>query len=150
MATLDFGERDLYADCTEDFPWTATLYERDGITQKGLDLADVVHCVLSTRDGDEPNGEVLAIDSDTATANDSIVEIDDQGGAAEDASGSVRFAQADTAAIVTAWDAEATPPQSRRYVCELFYIDSGEANPVNAKKIILRGTIHLHRTAAIS
>lgn len=149
MAAINFGTLDLYAGCVEDFPFTAELYGSDGESPAALAVADVVHCVLSERVKEEPDDEVLHIQSDQEAAGESRVYITDRGDAVEGepAVGYVRFAQADTDTIVDAWD-EAV--RSKHLVCELYYVDSVEANPASARKIFLRGVIHLHRSAAQS
>jgi hypothetical protein len=145
MGVSDFGELDLYSGKTEDLPLTATLYASDGVTGAALAVADVVYGVLSEREDGEPRAAVLTVDSDEATENKSKVFITDLGTASPhtDVEGYVRLAQADLAAIVAAWDDEVA---SKRYVFELYYTDDSETEPADAKKIFLRGVIHLHRS----
>lgn len=148
MAVLNFGKLDLYAGVTEDFPFTATLFESDGVTAAELAADDVVHCVLSSRTKEEPTEALLDIASNAATANKSKVYVTDLGdsGAGDPAVGYVRFAQADTAALVADWAAEV---YQTLLVCELWYVDASETEPTAAKKLFARGEILLHRTGAI-
>jgi hypothetical protein len=148
MAATDFGTLDLYAGLTEDFPFTASLFESDGVTAAALASGDIVHCVLSERTKGEPSAVLLDIPSDDDTPNDSRVFITSLGnaGTGAPAVGYVRFAQADTAAIVAAWTGGVL---SKYLVCELYYIDLSEAEPTDAKKLFLRGVIHLHRSGAL-
>jgi hypothetical protein len=147
MSATNFGELDLYAGVTEDFPFTAQLYASDGATPAELVAGDVVHCVLSSRENEEPTGVLLDIASDEASDNDSQVHITATGDAqtGEPAEGYVRFAQEDTAAIVAAWDDTVL---SKRLICELYYVDDSETDPADARKIFSRGIIHLHRSGA--
>lgn len=147
MAATDFGKLPLYAGVTEDFHFTAELFESDNATPAELAADDVVHCVLSTRTRGEPTAVLLDIASDEATANDSQVHIDDLGDAdtGDPATGFVRFAEQDTAAIVATWGATEL---SKSLVCELYYIDASETEPADARKLFLRGTVELHRSGA--
>ncbi len=144
--SLDFGELDVFANNTEDLPFTALLYAADGVTGAALAAGDVVYCVLSSRTKGEPGAAVLTLNSNAATANKSKVFVTTSGTASPHAAaaGYVRFAQADLAAIVATW---AAAIGSQRYVCELYYLDDSETDPVDARKLFLRGTIHLHRSA---
>lgn len=147
MAPFDFGELDLFANNTEDLPFTALLYASDGVTGAALAAGDVVHCVLSTRTKGEPFTAALSLNSSTATANKSKVFVTSNGTASPHAAaaGYVRFAQADLTALVATWAASLG---SQRYVCELYYLDDSETDPADARKLLLRGIIHLHRSAA--
>src|SRR5436190_871933 len=147
MATIDFGTLDLYAGLTEDFPFTAELFDSDGESFAQLAGNDVVHCVLSERVKEEPTTLLLDIPSDDETDNESKVYVTDRGDAVtgDPAVGYVRFAEGDTAAIVAGWESEV---RSKHLVCELYFIDSVQANPIDPKKIFLRGVIHLHRSGA--
>lgn len=144
MAALDDGEDDLYAGFTEDAPWSVPLVESDGTTPAELAAGDVVHCVLSSRDKEEPVTILLHLTSDDETDNHSRVEITATGNAntGDPAEGFVRFAQADTQALVDAWDAGIV---SKRVVMEMYYVDASETDPADAEKIFLRKIIHLHR-----
>jgi hypothetical protein len=146
MSNILFPERDLYAGHTEDFVWTAELYENDNVTRAKLGVGDIVHFRLSERLGGEPISPVLAINSVGPTSQGSLVVIQDLGDALapRDASGYVRFAQADTAAIVAAWPATL---KSKKYIGELFYLDDSETSPADARKLICRGIVHLHRSS---
>jgi len=146
MPTIDFGELDVYAHNTEDMPFTATLYDSSG-NPASLAAGDIVYCVLSERTDGEPRAAVLTARSDQATANKTKVFVLSLGTASPHvgASGYVRLGQADLAAIVAAW---ASSVSSKRYVAEMYYLDDSETEPENARKIFLRGVIHLHRSAA--
>jgi hypothetical protein len=147
MPATDFGTVDVYAGLTEDLVWTALLFEADGETAAILAAGDVLHFVISERTRGEPMTELLDVVSSSATANGSRVVVSSYGTTSPhaEATGYVRLAQGDTDALVDAWDAETT---SKRLVGELYYLDDSETNPADAKKLMARGVIHLHRSGA--
>lgn len=124
----NWGEKICYAGRTEDFAWE--LYDRDG---EPLEIAadDHIRFKLAATAGATP---VLDVDSVGATPNGSVVVIDVRGTAGvTPASGTVRLAQDDTAAL--------TP---RKYTgCELALVDNSETAPADAIKVCGRGTIDL-------
>jgi hypothetical protein len=146
-AELDFGTRDVYAGCTEDLPFSVYLFDNNGTDSAALAEADVVHFVLSERTKGEPDTELLDISSAAYTANKSRVILSSLGNAitGAPATGYVRFGQADTDAIVDAWSNEI---RSKHLVGEMYFIDASETQPTSAKKLLLRGVIHLHRSGA--
>jgi hypothetical protein len=149
MPATDIGEEDVYAGLTEDLLWTCLLSEADGATAAKLAAEDIVHFVLSERIRGEPGDIVLDITNTAANENGSRVFIESLGTVEPHvaANGYIRLAQADTDAIVDAW---AETIRSVRYVGEMYYLDDSETNPADAKKLMARGTIHLHRSGAQS
>lgn len=147
MPTTDFGELDVYAGLTEDLLWTSLLFDADGLTAAILAAGDVLHFVLSERTRGEPMEELLDVISGSASANGSRVFVGSVGTTSPHAAadGYIRLAQGDTDAIVDAWDADVT---SKRLVGELYYLDDSETIPADAKKLMTRGVIHLHRSGA--
>lgn len=148
MAIINFGTLDLYAGVTEDFPLSVPLFESDDETAAELAGDDVVYCVLSARTRGEPTEALLTIASDSPTTNKSKVYLTSLGDAdtGDPAVGYVRFAQADTEALVADWDDDV---YQMLLVCELWYEDASETDPADAKKIFARGAILLHRTGAL-
>ena len=147
MLATDFGEVDVYAGLTEDLVWTSLLFEADGTTAAILAAGDVLHFVLSQRTRGEPMTELLDVVSSSASANGSRVFVSSVGTTSPHAAanGYVRLAQGDTDAIVDVWAADVT---SKRLVGELYFLDDSETNPADAKKLMARGVIHLHRSGA--
>lgn len=147
MPATDIGEVEVYAGLTEDLVWTCLLYEADGATAAKLASGDVLHFVLSERTRGEPADELLNVTSSSANANGSKVFVTSEGSVDphEAASGYVRLGQADTDAIVDAW---ADSVMEKRLVAEMFYLDDSESSPADAKKLMARGVVHLHRSGA--
>jgi hypothetical protein len=142
----DTQDKDIFGGATQAFPFTVTLYALDG-SAAAFAEDDVIHFALSERERGEPTTELLAIDSEDYTANESKVEITSRGVVSPHtaATGYVRFGQDDLDAIIADWSADEL---SKRLVGEMWFVDSAETHPTNAKKYIKRWIIHLHRSAA--
>ncbi len=133
VPVLEWGERILFAGRTEDFPWEMYYWDTVTRTFKPLAIAidDHVRFKLVLAEGGAP---VLDLDSVAPTTAGSVVTIAVRGTLdTVPASGTVRFAQGDTANL-----------EARKYQgCELALVDNSETLPADAIKTFGRGTIWL-------
>lgn len=125
MARLNIGEVEAVAGRTIDYDWEA--YEGDGRTPIAIAVDDTVRFKLCATENGTPT---LDLTSTAATVAGSRVTITTLGVAGTiPASGTVRLAQADTAALT-----------GKKY-WELILVDNSETAPADAAKPICYGTM---------
>lgn len=123
---------EVVAEAGRTVDFTVQIKEDDG-TYLQLAATDHVRCKIGRGTGTP----TLDLDSVAATANGSVVTIDQRGdGSTTHCSVTVRLAQGDTSSL---WGA---------YTCEVAVIDDSETAPADAIKSAETGAVHFTRTMA--